>query len=244
MVMLHPFPLSSRAFRFQLERPPPGVRFIAPDLRGFGRSPLVPGISTMEAMADDVIALMDSLGLPNAFIGGVSMGGYVALALTRLNPGRVRGLVLADTQSGADDEAGQQKREATAKDLEHRGMQALVETMLPKMFAPGVSTWLRDEVEALFRATAPAAAAAASRGMGTRTDAKDILPRFGGPVLALVGEHDAVTPKAKAQVIVALAKHAQLEVIPNAGHLAQLEQPDAFTTALQRFITGATGGAA
>ena len=143
LVLLHAFPLSSEAFWPQLERPPEGVRLIAPDLPGFGQSPGRAGPLTMESMADDVLALMDTLELPNAFIGGVSMGGYVALALTRQDPGRVRGLVLVDTQATADDEAGKAKRETTAKDVEAKGLSVLVDSMLPKLLAEGTSArWI------------------------------------------------------------------------------------------------------
>ena len=91
------------------------ARFIVPDLRGFGGSGLVPGPSEMGAMADDVLALMDQLGIDAAVVGGVSMGGYVTLALLRNDPSRVRALVLADTQTSPDDAAGRERRETTAR---------------------------------------------------------------------------------------------------------------------------------
>ncbi len=239
LIMLHAFPLTGQMYWQQLEKPPDGVRFIAPDFRGFGKSASSAGSMTMESMADDVLALMDRLELPSAFIGGVSMGGYVAMALTRRDPGRVRGLVLADTQLGADDEAGRAKRETTAKELESKGIEPLIASMLPKFLTSAAPTALRERLEQIMRSVSAQAAAAATRAMALRVDARDILSRFGGPSLVLVGDGDAVTPLEKAKAMADLLGGAKLEVIVGAAHLSNVEQPEAFNTALARFFAAA-----
>lgn len=236
-LLLHGFPLGSESFWPQLERPIAGARLIVPDHRGFGKSDLVPGVSTMEALADDGLALLDALQIPSAIVGGVSMGGYVTIALTRRDPGRVKALVLIDTQSLADDDAGKQRREAVAQDVEKNGAGVVAEAMLPRLLAPECPAEIKARVDRLMRSSSPAAIAAASRGMATRTDGKDILSRFGGPCLVIVGEKDVITPPEKAQVMVDLVKGAQLEVIPNAGHLTNLEQPELFRAAVERFVS-------
>jgi pimeloyl-ACP methyl ester carboxylesterase len=241
LLLLHGFPLSSQSFWPQLAAPPEGVRLLVPDHRGFGSSSLGAGSSTMEALADDALALLDALGLPNAFVGGVSMGGYVAIALARLDPGRVRGLVLIDTQSTGDDEAGRARREATARDVELRGAAAVAEPMLPKLLAKAAPAELVARVDALMRAQAPQAIAAAARGMASRVDGKDILSRYQGPCLVVVGAEDAITPLEKAQVMVDLVRGAKLVVLDRAGHLANLEQPTAFAKALSDFVREAQG---
>jgi pimeloyl-ACP methyl ester carboxylesterase len=242
LVLLHGFPFSSESFWPQLAAPPPGVRLLVPDHRGFGRSSPAPGVATMEAMADDVLDLLDGLKLPHVFLGGVSMGGYVALALTRLDPGRVRGLVLIDTQSVGDDEAGRARREATARDVEARGAQVVAEAMLPRLLLPSTDAAVHQRVDRLMRAQPPHAIAAASRGMATRTDAKDILSRFNGPCLVVVGAQDAITPRQKAQLMVDLVgPRASLVVIDDAAHLPNLEQPAAFGAALTTFLRDAQG---
>lgn len=236
VVLLHGFPFSSESWWPQLEAPPKGVRLIVPDHRGFGHSEPGEGPATMEAMAEDVLTLLDALRLPSVVVGGLSMGGYVAIALTRLDPGRVKGLVLVDTQSFADDEAGRQRREATAVDVEAHGVNGLVDGMLPRLFAPGADGAVRARVEKLMRAQQPGGVAAATRGMATRTDGKDILSRYGGPCLVVVGDADAITPPEKAKVLAELVAGSTLEVIAGAGHLAPLEQPAAFSAALERFL--------
>ncbi|MEW5737808.1 MAG: alpha/beta hydrolase [Myxococcota bacterium] len=236
VLLLHGFPFSSESFWPQLDAPPTGCRLIVPDHRGFGQSALAPGVSTMEALADDALALLDALGISQAVVGGVSMGGYVAIALTRKDPGRVKGLLLIDTQSSADDEAGKARREAVAQEVEAKGMGPLVEAMLPRLLAAGAPLEVKARVEKLMRAQSPAATAAASRGMATRTDGRDILSRFGGPCLVIVGEHDVITPVEKARAMASLLPQATLAVIPGAGHLPNLEAPEAFQRAVSPFL--------
>lgn len=236
LLLLHGFPFSSESFWPQLDSPPAGVRLLVPDHRGFGQSAPGDGVSTMEALADDALALLDALSIPHAIVGGVSMGGYVAIALARRDPGRVRALVLIDTQASADDEAGRARREAVAREVEEKGLAPLAEAMLPKLLAPTASDEVKARVDRMMRAQSPAATAAASRGMATRTDGRDILSRIGGPCLVVVGEQDVVTPPEKAKAMAALMPQARLEVIPGAGHLPNLEQPQAFQRALGAFL--------
>jgi pimeloyl-ACP methyl ester carboxylesterase len=193
----------------------------------------------MEALADDALALLDALSIPQAIVGGVSMGGYVAIALARRDPGRVKALVLIDTQASADDEAGRARREAVAREVEEKGLGPLAEAMLPKLLAPATSADVKARVDRMMRAQSPAATAAASRGMATRTDGRDLLSRFGGPCLIVVGEHDVVTPVDKAKAMAALVPQARLEIVPGAGHLPNLEQPEAFARALGAFLGSA-----
>jgi pimeloyl-ACP methyl ester carboxylesterase len=236
LLLLHGFPFSSESFWPQLDRPPKGFRLIVPDHRGFGQSALAEGPSTMEALADDALALLDALGIEQAVVGGVSMGGYVAIALTRRDPGRVRALVLIDTQSSPDDEAGRARREAVALDVEARGMEPTADAMLPKLLSPHASDEVKARVARMMRAQSPVATAAASRGMATRTDGRDILSRFAGPCLVIVGELDVITPVEKAQAMAALAPQAQLEVLPHVGHLPNLEAPERFQQVLEGFL--------
>lgn len=237
ILLLHAFPLTGEMFHRQCEALSHKFRFIVPDLRGFGRSEVPTGPSEMSTFADDAIALLDHLGIESAVVGGVSMGGYTAMSLTQMEPSRVRALVLADTQMGADDEAGKARREQVAQDVETRGMVSVVESQLPKLLAqpanPDTERWVRK----LMLENPPSGTAAASRGMALRPDSKGILARFANPALVLVGERDAITPREKAQAMVDVLSNAGLEVIPRAGHLSNLENPDAFNQALDAFVS-------
>lgn len=235
MLLLHAFPLHGEMFEPQWTALADRARFIVPDLRGFGGSTAPAGPSEMGAMADDMLALLDHLGIDAAVVGGVSMGGYASLALLRNDPGRVRGLVLADTQTSADDPAAQGTRERTAQEVMAKGPAALL-PLVDRLLGPAAGPELRARVSRWITAGSPGGQAAALRGMALRPDGRDILARFGGPVLVVVGTDDVLTPPAKARAMADLLPAAELVEIPGAGHLANLEAPAAFNAALGRFL--------
>lgn len=238
VLLLHGFPLTSESFRPQIDVLGKRFRLIVPDHRGFGESgsPPASGPTEMSRIARDALAVLDSLGIRRAVVGGVSMGGYAAMALLREDPGRVAGLLLIDTQATADDEAGKARRADTAKAIGAKGTQALVEAMLDKLVAPGGDPAVRAKVEAMIRGNPPAGCIAAVQGMALRPDSQDILARFAGPALIAVGEKDAITPPAKAKELAKLLQGSTLVEIPRAGHLSNLEQPAAFNAAAEAFL--------
>jgi pimeloyl-ACP methyl ester carboxylesterase len=241
LLLLHGFPFSGQSFWPQLDRPPEGVRVIAPDHRGFGQSAPGEGPSTMEAMAGEALALLGALGLERAWVGGVSMGGYVALALARQAPERVSGLLLVDTQAFPDDESARQKRELSALAVETMGTGVIAEGLLPRLFGPSAPADVKVRVDGLMRAQRPAAVAAALRGMAKRADSHDVLRALGAPCLIVVGACDVITPPEKAQAMAQAAPHAVLEVVPDAGHLAHLERPEEVNALFARFLGAAAG---
>lgn len=190
----------------------------------------------MDDMAEDGLRLLDALKIETAAVGGVSMGGYVAMALTRMNPGRVRGLLLIDTQSTPDDEAARQRREVVAQEVERTGTEALVTSMLPKLFHPSTSLETQERLQKLMRAQSAVGVAAAARGMALRSDSKDVLSRYAGSCSIVVGEQDFITPVSKAELMHQLVGGSTLDIISGAGHLPHLEQPEVFAAAVQRFI--------
>ncbi|MBZ4416363.1 alpha/beta fold hydrolase [Myxococcus sp. RHSTA-1-4] len=237
VLLLHAFPLSGDAFDKQVKALSGRYRFILPDHRGFGQSKLGDGPTEMSRIARDTLALLDSLKLDRVVVGGVSMGGYAAMALLREDAGRVAGLVLVDTQASADDAAGKERREASAKEALEKGVDPLVQTLLPRLVATGPDSPVGREVEALMRTASREGIAAAQRGMALRPDSKDILARYAGPALVVVGEHDAITPLEKAKAMADLISGARLEVIPGAAHLPNQEQPERFNAVLDSFLS-------
>ncbi len=236
MLLLHAFPLSGALFDAQVGSLSAQARFIVPDLRGFGQSALGEGPTTMEQLAEDALLLLDHLGIGPAVVGGVSLGGYVSLALLRQDPGRVRALVLADTQMAADDDAGRAGRETLAQEVLAHGAEVLLERLAPRLLSTSAPESVRAGLAQAIRATQPAAAAAALRGMALRPDSRDILSRFAGPVLLIVGAEDVLTPPAKAREMASVAPQATLVEIPGAGHLANVETPGPFNQALGLFL--------
>jgi pimeloyl-ACP methyl ester carboxylesterase len=238
VLLFHAFPLNGDAYEKQLKALAGRYRFIIPDIRGFGRSGLGEGPTEMARIAQDALALLDALKVDSAVVGGVSMGGYASMALLREDAGRVRGLVLVDTQATADDEAGRARREASAQEALREGPEAVVRALLPKVVAAGADSEAGREVAAMMRTATPAGLAAAQRGMALRPDSKDILARYAGPALVVVGEKDPVTPLEKAKQMADLITGARLEVIPDAAHLPNQEQPEKFNAVLDSFLSG------
>ncbi|HJY85999.1 MAG TPA: alpha/beta hydrolase [Candidatus Acidoferrales bacterium] len=237
VLLLHAFPLNADSFRPQLAALSGRFRFIVPDHRGFARSQLGSGPTEMDRLARDALGILDSLKIQQAVIGGVSMGGYATMALLRRDPARARALLLVDTQARADDEQAKLRRGQTAREVLEKGVEVLVDSLLPKLLAPNAPLATRNAVSTLIRSNRPEGVAAALHGMATRPDSKDILVRFAGPVLIVVGEHDELTPADRAKEMKALLKSAQLAVLPGAGHLSNQETPKAFNRVLEEFLS-------
>ena len=136
VVLLHGYPFNRSMWREQVEVLRQTHRVIVPDLRGHGETAVTPGPVTMQSMAYDVASLLETLNISRATIGGLSMGGYVALAFYRLFPLRVRSLVLADTRPQADTEEAKQSREQQAEKAVAEGMGGIADALLPKLLAP------------------------------------------------------------------------------------------------------------
>jgi pimeloyl-ACP methyl ester carboxylesterase len=240
LVLLHAFPLQRHMWDSQAEAlAARGIRVVTSDLRGCGESDVGPGPSTMEQHAQDVLGLLDGLGIEQAALGGLSMGGYAVFACLRAWPQRVRGVILADTRATADTEQGRQAREATAQLAEEQGSVAIFDRDKDKLFGAVTLHERPDVIERgreLARANTGQGIAAAARGMALRTDSTDLLPHIGCPALVIVGEQDALTPVTDARAIFERIPDAQLEVITDAGHLSNLERPTMFSNLLARFF--------
>ena len=239
IVLLHPFPLNANYWAPQLASPPAGWRILAPDFRGFGTQGAGDAsVRSIDDYARDVIATLDARRIERAVVAGVSLGGYVALAIARLAPARVAALVLANTRMDADPPDNRANRLKLLELIAREGSAGVARDM-PKLFG-GTTISGRPELVERARAViadAPAEGmAAAVRAIMTRPDATAVAAAFRGPVLLVSGEEDALTPPPLQQAMLEVMTQARLEVIPAAGHLASLEQPEAFNAVLQRFL--------
>ncbi|HTK09782.1 MAG TPA: alpha/beta fold hydrolase [Ktedonobacteraceae bacterium] len=214
-------------------------RLVALDWRGFGESELGDTISSMELLADDLAALMDRLGMQAAVLCGLSMGGYVAFAFLRKYPQRVSGLILADTKPAADSEEARVAREDVARLAETQGPGAIADLQIPRLLAEQTRQQ-RPEVEIHVRrmidAATPPGIAAASRGMAQRQDATALLATIQCPTLVIVGERDMLTPPGVAREYASQIAEARFAIIPRAGHLSNLEQPERFLEEVRIFL--------
>jgi pimeloyl-ACP methyl ester carboxylesterase len=241
VIFLHAFPLNRSMWEGEMIAllQDGRYRLVSLDWRGFGESEITSEISTMELFANDVAGVMDALGIEKAILCGLSMGGYAAFAFLRKYPQRLHGLILADTRPGADSEEAKANRENVARIAETQGSAAIADLQLPRLIsdytrqnAPEVELRIRQMIEA----ATPQGIAAASLGMAQRADSTDLLAEIICPTLVVVGEQDALTPPNAPQDYAARIPNAQFVVIPRAGHLSNLEQPEAFLQAIRNFL--------
>lgn len=236
LVLVHGHPFDRSMWRPQVEHfRAEGRRVIAADLRGYGDSTVVPGLTPLSTFAEDVVGLLDHLGVERFVLGGLSMGGQIVLECQRLFASRIRGLVLADTFAQAETPAGRERRNEMADRLEREGMAGYATEVLAKMVAPH-NVEATAYVDRMMRAAPPAGAAAALRGRAERPDYTAMLSAVTVPTLVVVGSDDEFTPVADAEYLRDRIPGATLVVVDGAAHLPNLERPAEFNRAVGELL--------
>jgi 3-oxoadipate enol-lactonase len=255
MLFLHGYPFDKSMWSGQLAAIVAAVfRAIAPDLRGLGETvaPTLVGdsageshrlksvpLATMDEMARDAAALLDYLRVEQAIVCGLSMGGYVAFEFMHLFPARVLGLVLAGTRAPADNEQEKAGREQQVMTMLRAGMVPISIATLPKLLAQRTLAEKPDvvkRVRAMITRSDPKGAAAAQRGMAARRDYSEDLPKIDVPTLIIVGREDSIRPVADAEFMHRGIRNSHLEIIEDAAHMTNMEQPEVFDEALLEFL--------
>lgn len=238
VVLLHAFPLHRGMWTEVVDGLTDVAHVLTVDLPGFGRSPLPDPQASLVDAADGVVAVLDGLRIERAVVAGLSMGGYVALALAGRHRDRLAGLGLLDTRAAPDDEAGRTRRldlaAAVVKPSGRRALHGMAEGLLSPHTLETAPQVLAA-AEAMIAEADPKAVAWASTAMAARPDTHAVLDDLGVPALVLVGQDDVTTPLAAAQ---AMADRLGVTpvVVPDAGHLTALEAPDAVTAALRDLV--------
>jgi pimeloyl-ACP methyl ester carboxylesterase len=238
VVFLHGFPHNRELWAPQRAALMGQARCIIPDLRGFGESSAVAPYS-MDRYADDVAALLDALRLPRAVVCGLSMGGYVAFALWRRHPERIRALILCDTKAGADGEEAREKRRDMIRLAEQRGSGAVADALLPGMVGKTTREKRPEVAEAVhgLLESAPIAGIVGALGaLMERPDSTPTLPTIDVPTLIVVGDEDVLTPPSEARALHAGIRGSTLEEIAGAGHVSNLERPAAVNHVISEFL--------
>lgn len=234
LVLVHAFPLDGSLFDAQART----LRDVAapmlfPSLPGFGGTPVRASQPSLDDYADGVAAAMDAAGIGRAVVGGMSMGGYVALALWRRHRARVAGLLLAATRAEADTERARADRLRLAGIVRRHGTEALLKTP-PQWLRAGSPRW--PDALAIIRRQPAEAVAQAQVAMAGRPDSRAHLAGIDVPALVVVGEHDAITPLPMSRAMQDGIAGSTLSLVPDAGHLANLDAPAAFDTAVRLWM--------
>jgi len=239
LVLIHAFPLDHHVWKDVRDGLVEDYRVILYDMRGFGRSTATEPPYTMELLADDLVALLDTLDIDRALVGGISMGGYVALSVLRHHAERVKGLALVATRAGTDTPAGRQSRDEMADLARRAGTSAVVDSMVPKLLSETVRSDRPDIVERVRRIGAQASTdgvVGALMAIRDRPDSFAVLGRISIPSLVLVGDEDPITPPAESEAMAAAIPGALLRTVQRAGHLVTMEKPDEVTRALRELL--------
>ena len=239
IVFIHGFPFNHMMWEPQMKALPNHFRAITYDLRGHGESDVGDGQYTIEFFVDDLIALLDHLVVDRAVLCGLSMGGYVALRAIERHPDRVRALVLCDTRSEADPNEGKIKRSATVKSIKTNGVAAFADDFVKLIFAPQTFETNPQAVEMIknsIKANSSLGICGAALALACRTDTTGVLPAIGVPTLILVGEHDKLTPPAASQAMHEKIRGSDLQILPGAAHMSNLENPADFNRFLIEFL--------
>ena len=240
ILWVHGYPLNKTLWKPQLDGLADITRGLAIDLRGHGESQATSGVYTMDLLADDCAAFLDVKGIQQPIVlAGLSMGGYVSMAFCRRHAGRLAGLILCATRPHADSPEGKQNRTDSAALAQQRGVHAAVSGLQTKLMAPDTYTRrpdLVDTVKAMTESTPLEGVVGDLLGMRERPDSLATLAAFERPALILHGAEDQIIPISEAEKTQATLPNSRLEIIPEAGHLLNLEQPQAFNSAVRRFL--------
>jgi pimeloyl-ACP methyl ester carboxylesterase len=239
VLLLHPFPAHHgvwSAAGVQLES---RYRLVMPDLRGHGESGVGEGPATMDKHAADIARVMDELGIRKSVLAGESIGGYILFEFWRRYRDRVSALILCNTKAGADNEEARANRLRSAEDVERRGVEPFIESMIPKLLGQTTRTNRLDLVETargmMMKMTA-AGVAAVQRGMAARPDSTPTLATIDVPTLLITGDEDELTGVAEAELIHRNIRGSALKVIAKAGHYAVLEQHEVAARIVREFL--------
>lgn len=241
IVFIHGFPFDKTMWRKQLDDLKSTYRVIAYDIRGFGKSTDEETALSMDLFGDDLIIFMDHLNIEKAIICGLSMGGYIALNVMQRFPERFQKLILCDTQCIADSDEARGKRMATIENINENGTKEFVENFLKGAFYEGSFTSKKEIVEELRNVVSSNSPKVLTRGLkalANRSETCSSLKEINIPTLIICGKEDTLTPPVRSEEMHEKIKDPTLRIIENAGHVSNLEQPEAFNKHLREFLNG------
>lgn len=239
VVFIHGFPFNNTMWSSQMMALPQEYRAVSFDVRGHGESDIADGQYSIELFTDDLISLLDHLDIRQAALCGLSMGGYIALRAVERHPDRVRALVLCDTRSEADSNEAKIKRASQVRAVKSHGVKPFAESFVKAVLAP--ETFSKNPkivatVQSVIESTSPLSICGTLLALAARTDTTQALAGIKVPTLIMAGEHDALTPPAASQSMHSSIKGSEIQIIPGAAHMSNMENPSFFNDKLLAFL--------
>ncbi len=245
LLMLHAFPLEASMWDAQVAALSGRYRCLRPDFWGSGSSPPPSAQETIDGYATAVLGALDERGVTDFAVCGSSMGGYMAFALLRAATERVRAVVLSGTRAAADSDAARAARMEMAAQVRAGGVEAIVETMTERLLCPRcrAEVHIADPVRGRIRRCSADGVIAAIEAIAGRPDSTPMLGDIHAPTLVVCGTADVIVPIEESRAMAAAIPGARLHQFEGTAHLANLEQPMAFSALLGDFLDDATARA-
>jgi 3-oxoadipate enol-lactonase len=236
VVLIHGHPFNRSMWAPQLAAFRDRYRVIVPDLRGYGESPVTPGVVTMAELAADIRGLLDHLGVETAAVAGLSMGGLVLMELAAAEPDRWWALCFIATTAQPPSPQDAAARLDMARTAEEQGMGPVAEVMGPRLFGPHPGEALTARITDMMLATDPRGAAAALRGRAQRPDYRPVLRSLRTSSFVCTGDSDSYSTAEVTSELVGCLRDPEVVLLKDTGHLPNLEQPYAFNDRLLAFL--------
>ncbi|MBL0007291.1 MAG: alpha/beta hydrolase [Saprospiraceae bacterium] len=244
IIFLHGFPFDKSMWAGQLEFLKSGYRVIACDIRGFGASHDETSYLTINLFADDLVVFMSKLNIDKAIICGLSMGGFIALNAQKRFPDRFEALILCDTQCIADTPEVNAKRYKTIDEINTNGVTGFNEGFIKSVFHKDSLTDKKEIVEqvrGVVFSNSQQIITMGLKALAERAETCSTLAEIDIPTLIVCGREDVVTPLAQSESMHKAIEGSILQVIDDAGHVSNLEQPFEFNKHLYDFLATLKG---
>ena len=240
ILFIHGFPLSRKIWSPQIKDLSNIATIISVDLRGHGDLFPFTGPYTMDLLADDCKKLLEYLDIFSPIvICGLSMGGYVIMAMYRKYPDFFRGMILTSTRPEPDSPEGKKNRDVSIRNAQANGIRIIADDMLPKLLSPYTlanNPNLSKRIHKIMMNTSDQGLVGSLQGIRDRPDSVPLLHQIKCPVLIVHGTDDKIIPMKDAEIMEKMIPNSHLVKINNAGHLPNLEQPDKYNLAVREFL--------
>ena len=240
VVFVHGFPFSSEMWRPQLAALPENIQGVAFDNRGFGKSTTPHSFFSVDLFARDLLVFLETMELKDVIICGLSMGGYIALRTLQINSGKIAGLILCDTNSIADTDESKLKRFSSIDLIVSGKKQDFASGFLTNIFYEETfksNPQATGLIKQIILNTSDSTICAAQLALASRTDTSSVLPLLGIPTLIIRGAYDKIMTEAQAVQLNEGIRGSELVIIPNAGHMSNLENTPVFNFNLLNFLS-------